>query len=73
VKGDDPFRGEVERPPEEPVRSTRWLARSLRVLILTLAVLAAVAILYGIVQVFICDLRELVFRGMPRRAVWLCP
>jgi hypothetical protein len=73
VKGDDPFRGEVERPPEGPARSTRWLARSLRVLILTLAVLAAAAILYGIVQVFICDLRELVFRGMPRRAVWLCP
>jgi hypothetical protein len=21
----------------------------------------------------ICDLRGLVFRGMPRRAVWLCP
>jgi hypothetical protein len=73
VKGEGPFRGDVERPPEEPASSTRWLARSLRVLILTLAVLAAVAILYGIVQVFICDLRELVFRGMPRRAVWLCP
>jgi len=41
-------------------------------LILTLAVLAAVVILYGIVQVFICDLQELVFRGMARRAVWLC-
>ncbi len=73
MKGDDPFRGDVERPLEQPASSTRWLARSLRVLILTLAVLAAVAILYGIVQVFICDLRELVFRGMPRRAVWLCP
>ena len=73
MKGDDPFHGDVQGPPEEPARSTRWLARSLRVLILTLAVLAAAAILYGIVQVFICDLRELVFRGMPRRAVWLCP
>ena len=61
MKGDD-------RPHSRP-----WLARSLRVLIMTLAVLAAVAILYGIVQVFICDLRQLVFRGMPRRAVWLCP
>lgn len=69
----DTFHGDVRRPPEEPARSTGWLARSLRVLILTLAVLAAVVILYGIVQVFICDLRELVFRGMPRRAVWLCP
>ena len=68
----DPFHGDVQRPPEEPARSTRWLARSLRVLILTLAVLAAVVILYGIVQVFICDLQELVFRGMARRAVWLC-
>ncbi len=73
MKGEDPFRGDVERRPEQPASSTRWLARSLRVLILTLAVLAAVAILYGIVQIFICDLRELVFRGMPRRAVWLCP
>lgn len=49
-----------------------WLSRGLRVVILTLAVLAAAAILYGIVQIFICDLRELVFRGMARRAVWLC-
>ena len=73
MKGEDPFRGDVERPPEEPASATRWLGRSFRVLILTLAVLAAVAILYGIVQIFICDLRELVFRGMPRRAVWLCP
>ena len=73
MKGEGPFRGDVEHPPEEPASSARWLARSLRVLILTLAVLAAVAILYGIVQLFICDLRELVFRGMPRRAVWLCP
>ena len=73
MKGDDQFHRDVQRPPEEAAPSTRWLARSVRVLILTLAVLAAVAILYGIVQLFICDLRELVFRGMPRRAVWLCP
>ena len=73
MNGDDQVHGDAQRPPEEPASSTRWLARSLRVLILTLAVVAAVAILYGIVQVFICDLRELVFRGMPRRAVWLCP
>jgi phosphotransferase system glucose/maltose/N-acetylglucosamine-specific IIC component len=72
VKGDGPFRGDVYQPAEKPGSATRWLARSLRVLILTVAVLAAVAILYGIFQVFICDLREVVFRGMPRRAVWLC-
>ena len=73
MKGDDPFRdADVYQAAEKPASSTRWLATSLRVLILAVAVLAAVAILYGIVQVFICDLREIVFRGMPRRAVWLC-
>ncbi len=46
-----------------------WLSRGLRVVILTLAVLAAASVLYGIVQIFICDLRELVFWGMARRAV----
>ncbi len=49
-----------------------WLGRGLRIVVLVLAVLAAAAVLYGIVQIFICDLRELVFRGMARRAVWLC-
>jgi hypothetical protein len=52
-----------------PGRPGKWL----RIVILGLAVLAAVAVLYGIVQIFICDLRETVFPGMPRRAVWLCP
>jgi hypothetical protein len=55
--------------PGSPHRLWRWL----RIVIVTLAVLAAVVILYGIVHVFICELRELVFRGMPRRAAWLCP
>lgn len=54
--------------PGLPYRLWRWL----RIVIMALAVLAAVAILYGIVQVFICELRELVFAGMPRRAAWLC-
>jgi hypothetical protein len=73
VKGDGPFHDDdVYQPAEKPASSIRWLATSLRVLILAVAVLAAVAILYGIVQVFICDLREIVFQGMPRRAVWLC-
>ncbi len=53
--------------------SPGWLGRWLRIVILGLAVLAAVAVVYGIVQVFICDLRETVFSGMPRRALWLCP
>jgi hypothetical protein len=54
---------------ESPGRLGRWL----RVVFLGLAVLAAVAVLYGIVQIFICDLREMVFPGMGRRAIWLCP
>ena len=55
------------------VVSWRRLVGSLRVLIVTLAVAAAVEVRYGIVQLFICDLRDLVFRGMPRCAPWLCP
>ena len=53
--------------------SAGWLGRWLRIVILGLAVLAAVVVLYGIVHIFICDLREMVFHGMSRRAVWLCP
>jgi len=41
-------------------------------LIVIVALAAAGLVLYGILQVFVCDLREMVFRGMPRRAVWLC-
>lgn len=52
--------------------SPGWPGRWLRIVILALGVLDAVAVLYGIVQIFICDLREMVFPGMPRRAVWLC-
>lgn len=59
----------VTARPGVPHGLWRWL----RIVIVGLAVLAAVAVLYGIVQVFICELRELVFPGMPRRAAWLCP
>jgi len=55
------------------VASGRWLAGSLRVLIVRLALTAVVAVRYGIVQFFISDLRDLVVRGMPRRTPWLFP
>lgn len=55
------------------VGSSRWLRRWLRVLFFAVAIGAAVIILYGMVQLFICDFREVVFPGLPRRTRWLCP
>jgi hypothetical protein len=67
------------------VGSSRWLRRWLRVLLFAFAACAAVIILYGIVQIFICGLREAAFwplggseeelrrMGLQRRARWLCP
>jgi hypothetical protein len=63
----------IPTPSEPRARERQDHDPARRATSLTLAVPAAVAILYGIVQTFICDLRDLVFRGMPRRAVWLCP
>ena len=41
--------------------------------VIVIVILAAAGlVLYGILQLFICDLRETVFRGAARRAVWLC-
>jgi hypothetical protein len=48
---------DVDRLAEGPASSMRGLARWLRVLIRALAVVAAVATLHGIIQVFICALR----------------
>jgi hypothetical protein len=79
VKDDDLFREDVSQPsPSEPLAARRsndrtgWLSKLVRTLIVIVAVAAAGLVLYGILQVFVCDLREIVFRGMPRRAVWLC-
>jgi hypothetical protein len=80
MKGNDPYADDVYRPPDGTsaagegtgIGSPNWLGRWLRVLILVVLVVAAVAVLYWMVQVFICDLRETVFRGMSRRAAWLC-
>jgi len=48
------------------------LSALLRGIIVIAALAAAGLVLYGILQVFVCDFREVVFKGMSRRAVWLC-
>jgi hypothetical protein len=82
VDGDRAF---PERPPEvsDPISTARsqdrgvgssaWLRRWLRILLFAFAVCAAAIILYGLVQLFICDFREVVFPDLPRRGRWLCP
>jgi hypothetical protein len=76
VKDDDLFRDDVGHPsPDEPLAArgrTSGLSKLVRTLIVIVALAAAGLVLYGILQVFVCDLREIVFKGMPRRAVWLC-
>jgi len=79
VKDDNPFRDDAGHPsPGEPVAArssngrTSGFSKLVRTLIVIVALAAAGLVLYGILQVFVCDLREIVFRGMPRRAVWLC-
>lgn len=79
MKDDNPFRDDVGHPsPGEPLAARRsngrtsGLGKFVRTLIVIVALAAAGLVLYGILQVFVCDLREIVFRGMPRRAVWLC-
>ncbi len=47
-------------------------SKALRIVIVVVAVAAVALVLYGILQVFVCDFREVVFRGMSRRAIWLC-
>ncbi len=79
MKSDDWFRDNVYRPPEEEPSAERErrimvgrTARTLRLLLLGVVALTAILMLYWLVQVFICDFREVMFPGMPRRAAWLC-
>lgn len=79
MKGDDWFRDDLYRPPEEGSSSERerritagQTARTLRLLVLGVVTLTAVLMLSWLVQVFICDFREALFPGMVRRAPWLC-
>ena len=79
MKNDDWFRDDVYRPPEEESSAERErritigrTAWTLRLLLLGVVTLTAIFMLYWLVQVFICDFREALFPGMPRRAAWLC-
>ena len=79
MKSDDWFHDDVYRPPEEEPSAERErrisrerTARTLRLLLLSVVALTAILMLYWLVQVFICDFREALFPGMPRRAAWLC-
>jgi len=79
MKSDDWFRDDVYRPPEEELSAERErritirrTARTLRLLLLSVVALTAILMLYWLIQVFICDFREVMFPGMGRRAAWLC-
>jgi hypothetical protein len=79
MKNDNWFRDAVCHSPEEEssVEGQRQLsvartARVLRLLLVSVVALVALLMLYWLVQVFICDFREALFPGMPRRAAWLC-
>jgi hypothetical protein len=79
VKNDELFRDGLGRPPADEPAATdsghrrRWsLATPLRAVILIVALWTAGLVLYGILQVFVCDFRAVVFKGMSHRAVWLC-
>jgi hypothetical protein len=79
MKSDDWFRDDVYQPPEEEslAETERRItigrtARAFRLLLLSFVALTAILMLYWLVQVFVCDFREALFPGMPRRAAWLC-
>ena len=78
MKGDDWFRADLYRPPEEQSSAKRGPAtdegsgRMLRLLLASVVTLTAIIMLYWLFLVFICDFREIVFPDMPRRAAWLC-
>jgi len=79
MKSDDLFRDDLGRPSaDESQASGRadysggGLTTTLRAIIVIAALAAAGPVLYGILQVFVCDFREVVFKGMSRRVVWLC-
>jgi hypothetical protein len=79
MKNDGLFRDGVGQAPADESqaagsahRGGRGLSTLVRTLILIVALAAAGLVLYGILQVFVCDFREVVFKGMSRRTVWLC-
>jgi hypothetical protein len=79
MKNDELFRDGLGRSPADESAATDSghrrsgsLATPLRAAILIVARWAAGLVLYGILQVFVCDFRGVVFKGMSHRAVWLC-
>jgi len=79
MKSDDLYRDDMGRSSADESqasgrahRSGSGLGGPLRAIIVIVALAAAGLVLYGILQVFVCDFREAVFKGMSRRAVWLC-
>ena len=79
MKSDDWFHDDLYRPPEagssedkERRLAIRQTARTFRVLLFGVVALVAILMLYWLIQLFICDFREMVFPNMPRRASWLC-
>jgi len=79
VKDDKLFRDNGRQPSAEELVAARslndsrgGLSKLVRTVIVIVALAAAGLVLYGILQVFVCDFREIVFKGMPHRAVWLC-
>jgi hypothetical protein len=79
MKSDDLFRDDLGRASADESQASgranysgAGLSTALRAIIVIAALAAAGLVLYGILQVFVCDFREVVFKGMSRRAVWLC-
>ena len=77
MKSDDLYRDDAGTPREaSPAaighRAGHGVRRLLRALVVIVALVAGGLVLYGILQLFVCDLREIVFKGAPRRAIWLC-
>jgi len=79
MKSDGLFRDDLGRSsadesqaPGRAHHSGTGLGTALRAIIVIAGLAAAGLVLYGILQVFVCDFREVVFKGMSRRAVWLC-
>jgi hypothetical protein len=79
MKNDDLFRDGVGQAPADESqaagrarRGRGGLSTLVRTLILIVGLAAAGLVLYGILQIFVCDFREVVFKGMSHRAVWLC-
>jgi hypothetical protein len=79
TKNDDLFRDGMGQPPGNESQAAgsahggrAGLSALVRTLILIVGLAAAAVVLYGMFQVFVCDFREVVFKGMSHRAVWLC-